>query len=94
MATKQNMYVGISKEAEKVLKNIKKSVMMYSPHEDDFIEIIGYNGTYAKEIRDSVANLQGKLQLALKGLDKNSKKRSKYIKILNQCDHFLEITKQ
>ena len=94
MATKQNMYVGLSKEAENVLNDIKRSIVLFSQGQDNFIEIIGYKISEAKEIRDKVANLQGKLQIALKGLDKNSPERSGYEGILKQCEHFLEITKR
>lgn len=92
MATKQNMYVGLSKESEKILNDINESIVIYSLHEDGFKEILGYNITVAKEIRDEVSNLQGKIQLALMGLDKNSKKIDGYEKVLKQCNHFLEVT--
>lgn len=94
MATKQNMYVGLNKEAEKVLNGIKDSIILYCPHEDGFWEILGYDVSKAKENRDHVANCQGKIQIALKGLDKNSNKREGYERLLNQINHFLEVTKQ
>lgn len=92
MATKQNIYVGLNKEAEKILNDINNSIVIYSLHEDGFREILGYHITSANKIRDRVSNLQGKMQLALKGLDKNSLKRDKYEKVLKQCNHFLEVT--
>ena len=94
MSTKQNMYVGIKKEAEKILDEINESIVVYSLDDDGFKEIIGYCVTTAKEIRDDVANMQGKLQILIKGLDKDSKKREHYEKVLRQCTHFLEITKR
>lgn len=94
MATKQNMYVGISKEAHKILEDINNSIIIYLEHDDKFREIVGYDILTAKEIRDEVSNMQGKLQILIKGLDKNSSLKDKYEWILKQCDHFLEITKQ
>lgn len=93
MATKQNMYVGISKEANDILNKINKSILIYSIKDDGLKEIIGYNISNAKEIRDEVSNMQGKLQILIRGLDKNSIKKDKYEKILKQCEYFLEITK-
>lgn len=94
MATKQNMYVGINKEAKEVLDKINDSIVMYSLHDDGFKKIIGYHIQTAKANRDDVANMQGKLQILIKGLDKHSSKRENYKMLLKQCDHFLEITKQ
>lgn len=94
MATKQNMYVGLDKEIEKTLNEIKDSIILYCSREDGFIEILGYDISKAKENRDHVVNCQGRIQIAIKGLDKNSNKREGYEKLLRQIDHFLEVTKQ
>ncbi|MFQ9516030.1 MAG: hypothetical protein ACLRZ9_09405 [Eubacterium sp.] len=55
---------------------------------------MAYDIPTSKEIRDDVANMQGKLQILIKGLDKNSSKKKDYEKILKQCNHFLEVTHQ
>lgn len=94
MATKQNMYVGTLKEAQKILEDINNSILVYFAHDDGFHQIAGYDISMAKEIRDEVSNMQGKLQILIKGLDKNSPLKDKYKGILKQCNHFLEVTKQ
>lgn len=92
MASKQNMYAGMKKEMKKVLDKINESIVMYSMSDDGFREIVGYDSRIAREIRDEVANMQGQLQVLLKGLDKNSPKRSDYQKVLNYCKYFLDYT--
>lgn len=89
MAGKQNMYVGMNREIEKILSKINECIVVYSLHEDGFKEIIGTNVPDAKDIRDEVANMQGKLQILLKGLDRESLKREKYENALRYCNEFL-----
>lgn len=93
MATKQNMYVGLSKEAEEILKEIDECVVIYAMEEDGFLGILSHKIPSAESIRDEVAKMQGKLEIALKGLDKNSTKRENYSYVLRKCIDFLEKTK-
>lgn len=93
MANKQNLYVGLEKEANEILSKINECIVMYSMHEDGFEEIIGYDIHVAESIRDEVSNMQGQLRRSLKGLDKDSHRRKKYEELLKHCDHFLEVTK-
>lgn len=93
MANKQNIYVGLEKDAREILSKINNCIVIYSMNEDGFEEILGYDVRSADLIRDEVSNMQGQLQLALKGLDKGSHRKEKYEEMLRHCDHFLEITK-
>lgn len=93
MATKQNMYVGISKEAEAILNEIDKCIVIYSMEKDGFESILGYHVPTAEDIRDRVSNMQGKLEILIKGLDKNSPKKKSYEFVLRKCNDFLEKTK-
>lgn len=94
MATKPNMYRGLRKEAEEIIEKINDGIQIYSMQEDRFKEIIGYDTDQKELIRDDVAIMQGKLELALKGLDKNSPKRDAYEEMLRYCVHFMEFIKQ
>lgn len=93
MATKQNMYVGLNKEAEEILREIDECIVIYAMEQDGFYAIGAYHVPSAESIRDEVAKMQGKLEIALKGLDKNSSKRENYGYVLRKCIDFLEKTK-
>lgn len=94
MATKQNMYVGISKESEKILNEIDNCIGIYKMEEDGFKRIVCYHVETAKAIRDNVSNMQGKIEILIKGLDKESPKRKNYEYVLKRCNDFLERTKR
>lgn len=93
MATKQNMYVGLNKEAEEILREIDECIVAYAMEKDGFEAIGAYHVPSAESIRDEVAKMHGKLEIALKGLDKNSTKRGNYSHVLRKCKDFLEKTK-
>lgn len=93
MANKPNLYRGLLKEAEPILCGMEQCVLMWKVNNPNQKEILAYFTDEAENIRDSVCKIQGKLELALSGLDKNSNKRHKYQRELDLCTQFLEVTK-
>lgn len=93
IATKQNMYVGLSKEATEILEEIERCIVMFELGKDGFEVISAYHVSSAKSISDEVAKMQGKLEIALKGLDKKSTKRENYNYMYRKCKDFLEKNK-
>lgn len=87
------MYVGINKEMEDILNEIDRCVVIYSMEEDGFEGILGYHVPTAETIRDRVSNMQGKLEILIKGLDKNSSKKGNYEYVLKKCNDFLNAIK-
>lgn len=92
MAVKQNIYRGLNKNFSKVREKMKSSIFLYVKQTNGSWTIGGYDCSIARKIREETANMQGQLQVALKGLDANSKERKKYEKMLKECDVFLEET--
>ncbi len=91
MATKQNMYVGKEKQAKEIIEKINESVIAWKLNDDGVKEISIYQTDKAEAIRDEVANMQGQLEVLLKGLDKNSSKRGVYQEMYERTNEFMRI---
>lgn len=95
MATKQNMYVGATKEMNELDQKIEEAVVSRRLNEDK-TKKIGVSIVYidkALKIRDAVAELKGALNTLLKGLDKDSPEEEKYRQMRDKCTTFLNDTR-
>lgn len=94
MPDKPNMYRGLRKETEMMKEKMKQSAVLH--HGEDGVPdgIPMYLADKAKEIRDDVASLKGKLEFALDGLEKTSNKRKYYSEGVKWCEVFLSETKE
>lgn len=93
MADKPNMYRGLAKEQEIMKEKMKKSAVIHYNSEGIPDGIPMYRVESAKEIRDDVATLMGKLEMAVKGLEKESTRKPYYEDGLKWCEVFLRMTK-
>lgn len=94
MPNQPNMYRNVKKDAEKIFDEIKEcAVISEVDSEGKFKGILGYDINKAKEIRDQVSGMRGKLELLIKGLEKNSKKMEEYERLFGYFNDFLEVTK-
>ena len=86
MATKPNMYRNVKPELEQILNEINEWRI-----ESDEKKIGAYKTDKANELRDRASNMQGKLQVLLQGLDKNSVKREEYEAYLKEINMFMDV---
>lgn len=94
MADKPNIYRGLSGEQELMKEKMKQSAAMHLDSEGIPDGLLVYFPDKVDEIRDDVAVLKGKLELAIKGLEKTSKRIPYYEEGLKWCEGFLRITKE
>ena len=93
MSTKQNMYVGKEAEANRIIDQINNCVIVWKLEQEGIRTIAAFESAKAESIRNDVANMQGKLEVLIDGLDKTSSKREKYQSLLDQINQFLELFK-
>lgn len=92
MSTKQNMFVGATKNISQVNELLEDAVVMWKK-EDNNRSIVAYDIEKALEIRDQVSELKGELKILIKGSDMDDT-REKYLSSYKKCEEFLNITKQ
>lgn len=91
MATKQNMYVGKIKQAKKIIYEINECVIAWKLNDSGINEIAIFQTDKVESIRNDVANMQGKLEVLLSGLDQNSAKRKEYQNLLDKINSFMDL---
>lgn len=94
MPDKPNMYRGLPKETEMMKQKMDQSAVMH--HDESGVPdgMALYLVDMVNDIRDDVAILKGKLELAVKGLEKTSNRRGYYSEGIKWCEVFLEGTKK
>ena len=92
MATKLNMYRFVNRDLQQVLGEVNDCVMMWD-YQSGSKRIGAYRIDKANELRDKASNMQGKLQVLLHGLDKNSAERDKYEANLSEINMFMDVFK-
>lgn len=93
MPNQMNMYRGRIKEIKETIDKINECIIAYKLNDEGIREIAIYQGEKAELIRDEVANRQGKVEVLLKGLEKDSPKKKNYEELLNNLNSFMELFK-
>lgn len=93
MSDKSIIYRGEKQKAEEIIKKADNCTTMHIITDDGDRSIAGYLTQDAKNIRDEVCIMQGRLEILCKGLDKSSEKKKEYEGLLNSCIQFLSATK-
>ena len=93
MGTILNTCKEARKQIGEVEKKIDEAVFAWKILDDGHKEVAIYYTDKAKEIRDSILELMGKLKTIDMELEKDSKDRPYYNEVYDKCANFLNNTK-